>query len=340
MSTVEEIIRSQVSLPTTPSPKGWCSILCKVCNDHGKKGPRAGFRFNGSQVEYHCFNCGHAASYDGDANRVVPKNMKIVFDSFGISEDYFNDIKLNALKKGNAREVGAQQDSDHIPLNWPKKTKLPEYFSPIYDESNKSIWAEAARMYINDVRGISTTPNDKRFFICNDLNNKNWAGRVVIVDYFRGVPVSYFGRALVDDIVPKYRNITGSNDSVIYNYDELMSDSTKPLYIVEGPFDALSIGGVGILSNVVSKSQADIINTTTRRKIYIPDMEGKGWKGGYQALTYGWEISIPNLGNCKDMNEAVLKYGKVYVKKCIIEAAATGFKAELCLKILKTKDGK
>jgi hypothetical protein len=39
------------------------------------------------------------------------------------------------------------------------------------------------------------------------------------------------------------------------------------------------------------------------------------------ALEYGWSISMPIWQEtCKDINEAVVKYGKLFVLKSIIEA--------------------
>lgn len=50
-----------------------------------------------------------------------------------------------------------------------------------------------------------------------------------------------------------------------------------------------------------------------------------------QALDEGWSISCPEIGDCKDVSEAVRKYGKMYVLKTITENKMTGFMARTYL---------
>jgi hypothetical protein len=58
--TLEEVIRNNIQISNIPSSKGFYPVLCKICHDHGRKGLRAGFKFNDDgSVGYNCFNCGH-----------------------------------------------------------------------------------------------------------------------------------------------------------------------------------------------------------------------------------------------------------------------------------------
>lgn len=98
MSNIEQLIRQYVPLPSSPSTKGWYPVLCKVCNDHGKKGPRAAFIFEGESFSYNCFNCGHKARFNGNIDRKISKNAKILFENFNIPESILNQHVLSAIK--------------------------------------------------------------------------------------------------------------------------------------------------------------------------------------------------------------------------------------------------
>ena len=54
------------------------------------------------------------------------------------------------------------------------------------------------------------------------------------------------------------------------------------------------------------------------------------------AIDYGWTVSFPVwLETCKDINEATVKYGKLFVLKSIIDAKETSrLKIELMRKKL------
>jgi DNA primase len=83
----------------------------------------------------------------------------------------------------------------------------------------------------------------------------------------------------------------------------------------------MSVDGVAILGNECSRVQADIIDGLDREVIVVPDSDKAGAKLVDQAILYGWSVSFPEwLSDVKDVNEAVVKYGKLFVLKSIIEA--------------------
>jgi DNA primase len=86
----------------------------------------------------------------------------------------------------------------------------------------------------------------------------------------------------------------------------------------------MSIDGVAVLSNECSEQQADIIDSLGREVIVVPDGDKAGVKLVNNALEYGWSVSFPLwLGTFKDINEAVIKYGKLFVLKSILDAKET-----------------
>ena len=332
MSNFEQNIRQYVNLPSTPTPKGWLPILCKVCNDHGKKGPRAGFRFSDHQMEYNCFNCGHTARYKkGDAK--LSKDMVTLLNSFAIPSSLFDQDRIEGLRLGTTKkDLPEQHHITYQPLT------LPDFFTPL--KECRSVWGELAREHLEMERGID--PDSYPFYMCekkNDFAQKQWFGRLIIPTFRNNQIMYYQGRHLIPDTVPKYRNCNTDNPP-LFGYDEIYNNINKPLLITEGFFDALVIDGVAVLGNTIDLNQIELINKSRRRKIYIPDMYGKGWVAAKTALEAGWEISFPEFGSCKDVNEAYNKYGLLYCIKTIMENVSSDFAAQAKIKMLKSNDKK
>jgi len=83
----------------------------------------------------------------------------------------------------------------------------------------------------------------------------------------------------------------------------------------------MSIDGVAVLSNECSEQQADIIDTLNREIILVPDCDRAGAKLIDSAISHGWTVSFPVWHEtCKDVNEAVVRYGRLFVLKSILEA--------------------
>ena len=58
--------------------------------------------------------------------------------------------------------------------------------------------------------------------------------------------------------------------------------------------------------------------------IVVPDYDRACMRLVDNAQEYGWSVSFPIwFGTFKDINEAVIKYGKLFVLKSIIEARET-----------------
>jgi DNA primase len=100
----------------------------------------------------------------------------------------------------------------------------------------------------------------------------------------------------------------------------------------------MSIDGVAVLTNECNETQADIIESLGREVIVVADRDRAGAKLIDAAIKYGWTVSYPVwLETCKDVNEAVIKYGRLFVLKTILDAKETSrLKIELIRKKLWT----
>lgn len=331
--TLEDIIRTYIQLPSHPNGTGWFSVLCKVCNDHGRKGPRAGFMFDGDSVAYHCFNCGHATGYDPakfDPNRPgseMPQKMEQVLRAFGVPEDEWSQVLMSNLKARDGGLKFEQQKKQQVSIE-PLEVPLPDIFYRLDQAGQNDKWAMIARDYLENERGVD--PNTYGFMLSKHTDDpalKKWFGRLIIPIYKGEKLIYYVGRAL-GERKKKYESPSISRDKVIYGFDRLFEQTDLPLYVVEGWFDAHAIGGVALLGNEISDTKATWLNRSRRPKVYIPDQFGDGQLGGERALRLGWNIATPDVGDCKDMSEAVHRYGKIYVIKTIAETTASGFEAQ------------
>jgi hypothetical protein len=106
-----------------------------------------------------------------------------------------------------------------------------------------------------------------------------------------------------------------------------------PLYITEGWFDSYHIDGVATLGRYLTTQQIYWLNRTPRPKVIIPDRFGDGIDLAKAGLNQGWSVATPDINDCKDINEAIIKYGKLYVLNSLREHTYSDFEATVRLGI-------
>lgn len=326
-TSLEQVIQTHIQLDAQ-SGTGWKPVLCRVCNDSGRKGKRAGFKFDtGGVVGYHCFNCGHKAKYDPSVSRSLSKAMTEILTAFNVPKDEIDRLGLEAFKPRDLI-LNSTVKVEYTPIE-PLVVPLPSHFYPLAEAGPNDVWAEIAREYLEHDRGID--PNSHPFHLAHKTGDPvldRWFGRVIIPIFKDNTLIFYTGRDLTGKKQKKYLSPSYSREKVLHGFSELFRQTDEPLYIVEGWFDAFVINGVAILGNEISGPQTTWLNKSYRKKVYIPDRLGDGWVAAEDALSKGWSVSTPKIGNCKDINEAVLKYGKIYVMKSIADNTAEGFTAQ------------
>lgn len=296
MATLTEIIHEHVDL-SKQSPSGWYTLKCPVCNDYKKRG---GFKFENNIVSYNCFNCSTVAVYTEGSGKFSTQ-MKNVLSSFNITTELLGELMLDGLK---TKKITITKKSDVL---YPAFIALPDHFYKLNELDN--VYNQLAVEYLQS-RCIDA--NKYQFYLSDD---KLWKGRIIIPFYWRHNIIYYQGRNLLNNGKQKYLNSPTSRDSVLFNMDML---NNEVVYIMEGVFDALSVDGVAVTGNRFTQQQINILNRSTCEKIYIPDKFGGDIdKSVDNAISAGCKISLPDIGRCKDINEAVCQYGKLYVLKTI-----------------------
>lgn len=344
----------------------WISFNAPCCIHTGEtqdRRRRGGILYSADGgVSYHCFNCGFKTSYR--PGRALSYKFKRWLEWMGADENSIQRMTVEALR-----------EKDQLPVSYSvEKTKqltfearsLPDNSATFkqlgshialgaeWTEDNKIIWND--KLVPKNVLAIidyaaSRIPSNSSInnydFYYTETTAYNLHRRLIIPFYWQQQIVGYTARAISDDIKPKYH----SNHPGDYVFNMNMQTAERQFVIVvEGPFDAMAIDGVAVLSSEVSEQQADIINSLGREVIVVPDFDAKinpkngkkVWSGRSlidAALEYEWIVSFPVWHEkFKDTAAAACELGRLFVLKSILQARQSNpLKIELQAKQIYNK---
>jgi DNA primase len=125
----------------------------------------------------------------------------------------------------------------------------------------------------------------------------------------------------LDDRKPKY--ISNSQPGYVFGTDLQHPDWTQAI-VVEGVFDALSIGGLAVMHSTISDEQARLIRSLGREITVVPDQDLAGMELADRAVELGWAVSVPPWpADIKDVNDSVMRYGRLATVLTIFENRET-----------------
>jgi hypothetical protein len=153
------------------------------------------------------------------------------------------------------------------------------------------------------------------------------------------IPFTYDGRIVghttryLDDKTPKY--IHDMQPGYVFGTDLQRSDWQHVL-VMEGVFDALSVGGLAVLHAEINDAQVRLIRALDREVTVVPDQDATGMKLVDRAVELGWAVSMPDWPpDIKDVNDAVKRWGRLATLIHIFQARETSkIKIELRKKSL------
>lgn len=303
-------ILSYLPVKRKQTPSGWVSFNCPCCQD---KRSRGGIKTNDQGWSYHCFNCGYTASFV--LGRTLGYKAKTLLSRLGVSDSDINGLNLESLRH---RSIHGIIDDRSRSLQVSQNIEFEERDLPPY-----SIMVQPGTsqyQYLVD-RGA---PMDYPYMM-QDIDTPhegvlNPRPGVIVPFTYHDRVVGYATRFL-DDRNPRY--INEIQPGYVFGTDLQKADWQHAL-VVEGVFDALSISGLAVLHADINDAQVRLIRSLGREITVIPDQDQAGLALIDRALELGWAVSIPSWDHgIKDVNDAVVKYGKLATLLTIMQARET-----------------
>lgn len=221
--------------------------------------------------------------------------MKQLLNWMGASDDAINKIALEALKIESDEKALAA-----VALPTFEDKPMPEDSVLLSEETVNDKTIPAIEYIYN--RGLKLS--SYTFYVSDSLPD-----RLIVPFMFEGRVVGYTARKLKDG-KPKY--LSEQTPGYVFNLDNQRWESPYVI-VTEGPFDAITLGGVAVLGADIMDKQALLINRLNKKVILLPDRDAPGKRTVEQAIEQGWSVSFPNWDqDVKDANEAMLKYGSMY----------------------------
>lgn len=337
-TAIQNFVKTILPSKRKTSPSGWISFNAPCCIHNSEtvdtRG-RGGITFTTEgAVSYHCFNCGYTAFYQPGWH--LNFKFRRLLKWFSVDDNEIRRLVIEALRIKdlvNPDIVPIEKEEINfavrtLPDDAVSFTKMKTFLSL---QNENYVVPPAIANKVNYVGKRKINLNKYDFFL-SEKTEHSLHQRVIIPFYWQGKCIGYTARSVVDDIKPKY--FSNYDSGFVFNIDNQRPKS-KFVIVCEGPFDAMSIDGVAVLGSNCSEQQADIIDSLAREVIVVADKDSAGTKLLDAAIEYGWSASFPVWQEtCKDINEAVVRYGKLFVLKSILDSKET---SKLKIKLLRKK---
>lgn len=304
---------------------GWYSFNAPCCVNRGHSADRrmrGGIIFDDQQNwTYHCFNCHYKAGFR--LGKQLTKNTRLLLSWFGLDEYVINKISFESFSHRDVLDLRTKK-SKAVVINFPVKQ-----LSDTCVRLNAS-YTEHQR-YIEYLRSRGLSEHSYSYYVDSDATRPG-----IIIPYFYNDDIVGNTCRFLDDRKPKY--LSDQPSGYVFNIDaQFKNDNWSSCILVEGQFDAISIGGCAYMGSNISDEQAQLINRLNRTIIVVPDQDKSGLQICDRALELGYKVSIPEWhSDVKDVNDAVRRYGKIPTLLSIFQSVTTSkIKVEMAKKRIK-----
>jgi hypothetical protein len=295
------------------SPSGWLSFNAPCCQYTGNspdRRSRGGIKLSDQGWSYHCFNCGYTASFI--LGRTLSYKARRLLSWLGVPE---RDIEFANLESLRHRSIyGIAEDRQRVSnilqgIEFEERDLPPA--SELITSAHPRYWD-----YCRD----RLVPEDFPMMTPIRTDGVHWTRPCVVVPFTYDNKIVGHTARFIDGKSPKF--ISEQQPGYVFGTD-LQDPTWQHVLIMEGIFDALCIGGLAVLHNDISDAQAKLIRSLGREITVIPDQDKSGLELIDRAVDLGWAVSIPAWEDCKDVNDAVKKYGKLATLLTIMQARET-----------------
>jgi hypothetical protein len=281
---------------------GWVSFNAPCCEHNGEsrdRRQRGGVKSTAQGWSYHCFNCGYTASF------VLGRNLSFkarkLLGWMGVPAEEIERINLESLKHKNMEGLlsDRQRVANQLQSIEFEDRDLPAETYPLND---------LAETYLKSRR----VPIDYPFLY------KSMPRPGIVIPFTYDNQVVGHATRFLDDRNPRY--INDIQPGYVFGTD-LQGAAWRYAIVVEGVFDALSIGGLAVLHAEINDAQVRLIRSLDREVIVVPDQDEAGMRLVDRAVELGWSVSMPNWpADVKDVNDAVIRWGRAATLITILQA--------------------
>jgi hypothetical protein len=289
------------------SSSGWISFNGPCCVHNGEsldRRQRGGIKASAEGWSYHCFNCGFTASFILGRNLSVKARRLLTW--LNVPQEEIERINLESLRhRSIAGIIESRQTFEALTNIQFEERDLGgvEFVTP----EHTNIW--------NYLRSRKA-PEDYPFMVSATAGTRPG---VIIPFTYNNTVVGHTTRFL-DDRKPVWLN--DFQPGYVFGTD-LQHHNSEWVIVTEGIFDALSISGLALMHNEISDAQARLIRTLGKEIVVVPDQDRPGMELVDRAVELGWSVSMPEWNDCKDVNDAVKKYGRLATLLTIMQARET-----------------
>lgn len=325
LDSIQQTVLQLLPARKRTGQNGWTSFNAPCCVHNGETADtrgRGGLKTEAGRVSYHCFNCQFKASYQ--PGRHLNYKFRKFLSWLGADDNTVRRLVIDAVRLKDLvapeQVVEPEQEIQFEARTLPEGAKELNELNAFYLLGDyQSVPAE----YFAAVEYAAQRNLDinKYKFYWTPEEAYNMHRRLIIPFYYQQQLIGYTARAIVDGVKPKYYSSHPAD--FVFNLDTQQPD-WKFVLVCEGPIDAMSVDGVAVSGAEISDQQAELIDRLQREVVVVPDSDKSGRRLVERAIELGWTVSFPVWQEtCKDINEAVLRYGKLFVVKAILEARET-----------------
>ena len=278
-------------------PSGFYYLKCPICD----KGD-SGFYFDNENIIFNCFRAKCRYSAVMKKGEYVPKKFRQLIETSGLEippDLLFSSNQQKKIEEEINKKLFKPVSYDHV--------GIPEHFEKVTKNKHKFIIKYLENRYID----FDELPHE--LYTTNKPDK--WFRRIIFPMYFHNKIIGFQGKK-IDERTSGNKYETESfkiNKALFY---APLGYIPKKVFLVEGIFDALSIpNGLALLSSNVSKGLAYLLRN--HEVVIIPD-RGNIKNTLKDIRKYEYRASIPDI-DCKDMNEAIQKYGRIVTTKKVMD---------------------
>lgn len=288
---------------------GWTSFNALCCSHRGhtpdRRG-RGGIKFDGqTNWVMHCFNCNYSCSFT--LGRTINSKTRQFLTWCGVDNEQIQRWSLESLQHKDILDYIIKQKREEVKF---KTKKLPD--GDLLEVNNPQ-----HKFFVDYLQKRKVNLDKYEFYV--NPNSKNRTQYGIIVPYTYQDKIVGNTTRYIDNKIPKF--INDQQQGYVFNIDNQNDDWTVCI-LVEGIFDAISIDGVATMHDDISDDQARVLAQLNKKIIFVPDQDKTGLKVTDRALELGYHVSLPEWGHdIKDVNDAVVKYGKLPTLLSILEHA-------------------